>query len=103
MIRNSGKHRILAPVACAEKDARQTSLSNGAVTLGNIVGKITMLEIACDRYDHRVWLRAAMMVEQHGADMGCPNSAVSSRATARAWSRHRFTSGAESSVRNLLR
>ena len=46
--------------------------SSGAVTLGEIAGKITMLEIACDRCERRGRLRVARLIEQHGADMGLP-------------------------------
>ena len=46
--------------------------SSGAVTLGEIAGKITMLEVACSRCHRRGRLRVARLLEQHGADMGLP-------------------------------
>ena len=43
--------------------------SNGAVTLGDITGKITMLEVACER---RGRLRVVGLIAQYGAEMGLP-------------------------------
>ena len=37
-----------------------------AVTLGDLVGKITMLEVACRRCERRGRLRLSRLIEQHG-------------------------------------
>ncbi len=42
-----------------------------AVTLGDLAGKITMLEVACSRYERRGRLHVARLIEQHG-DMRLP-------------------------------
>ena len=42
-----------------------------AVTLGDLVGKITMLEVACRRCDRRGRLQLVRLIEQHG-DMRLP-------------------------------
>jgi hypothetical protein len=41
------------------------------VTLGDLVGKITMLEVACRRCDRRGRLQRVRLIEQHG-DMRLP-------------------------------
>jgi hypothetical protein len=43
-----------------------------AVTLGDLAGKITMLEIACRRCERRGRLRIAQLIAQHGADIRLP-------------------------------
>ena len=45
---------------------------HGAVTLGDIAGRITMLEVACSRCERRGRYRVARLIEQHGADRGLP-------------------------------
>jgi hypothetical protein len=47
-------------------------MSSGAVTLGELAGRIAMLEAACSRCERRGGLRVARLIEQHGADMGLP-------------------------------
>ena len=42
-----------------------------AVTLGDLVGKITMLEVPCRRCDRRGRLQLVKLIEQHG-DMRLP-------------------------------
>jgi hypothetical protein len=42
------------------------------VTVGDLVGRITMLEVACRRCERRGRLRVDQLIEQHGADMGLP-------------------------------
>lgn len=44
----------------------------GAVTLGDIAGRIAMLEVACTRCERRGRYRVAWLIEHHGADMGLP-------------------------------
>ncbi len=56
--------------------------SNGAVTLGDIIDTITLLEVACSRCERRGRLRVARLIEQHGADMGLPSFAIYSPAIA---------------------
>jgi hypothetical protein len=56
-------------------------MTSGAVTLGDIAGRITILEIACARCERRGRLRVAKLLAEHGAGMGLP--AASSPASAR--------------------
>jgi hypothetical protein len=42
-----------------------------AVTLGDLVGKLTMLEVACRLCERRGRLRLSQLIEQHG-DMRLP-------------------------------
>jgi hypothetical protein len=48
-------------------------MSSGAVTLGEIAGRLAMLEVACDRCERRGRLRVARLIEQHGADARLPD------------------------------
>jgi hypothetical protein len=48
-------------------------LSGGAVTLGEIAGRITMLEVAPDRCERRGRLRVVRLIEQHGTDARLPD------------------------------
>jgi hypothetical protein len=50
----------------------EEAMTSGAVTLGDLAGKITMLEVACDRCERHGRLRVAKLIAQHGADMGLP-------------------------------
>jgi hypothetical protein len=47
-------------------------MRDGAVMLGDIAGKITMLEVTCSRCERRGRLRVTKLIKQHGADMGLP-------------------------------
>jgi hypothetical protein len=47
-------------------------MKDGSVQLGDIAGKITMLEIACSRCERRDRLLVAQLIQEHGADMGLP-------------------------------
>ena len=38
--------------------------------MGELVGKLTMLEIACSRCDRRGLLRLDRLIEEHGGGMG---------------------------------
>jgi hypothetical protein len=49
----------------------EAALRGDAVTLGDLVGKFTMLEIACRRCERRGRLSVARLIEQHG-DMRLP-------------------------------
>ena len=44
----------------------------GAVTLGDIAGRLAMLEVCCDRCGRRGRLRVICLVAEHGAGMGLP-------------------------------
>jgi hypothetical protein len=46
-------------------------VKDGAVQLGDIAGKITVLEVACRRCDRYGRLRLSWLLEQHG-DMRLP-------------------------------
>jgi hypothetical protein len=51
---------------------RNRHASKGAVTLGDIVGRVRMLEIACRHCERHGWLSVARLVEEHGADFTLP-------------------------------
>jgi hypothetical protein len=46
--------------------------SRGSITLGDLVGKIAMLEIACSKCDRRGLRRLDRLIEEHGAGIGLP-------------------------------
>lgn len=48
-------------------------MSSGAVTLGDIAGRLPMLEVACSRCERRGRLSVARLIEQHGADARLPD------------------------------
>ena len=50
--------------------------TRAAVTLGELVGRIDRLDVACRRCDRRGRLRLARLIEEHGAGMGLPDLAV---------------------------
>jgi hypothetical protein len=47
--------------------------SGGAVTLGEIAGSLSMLEVACSRCERRGRLSVARLIERHGADARLPD------------------------------
>jgi hypothetical protein len=47
--------------------------SGGAVTLGEIAGRLPMLEVACSRCDRHGRLSVAKLIERHGADARLPD------------------------------
>src|SRR2546421_842606 len=47
--------------------------SRGSITLGELEGKVTMLDIACHRCERRGRVSLARLIEEHGADMGLPD------------------------------
>jgi hypothetical protein len=46
--------------------------TRGSITLGELHGKLTMLEIACSRCDRRGLLRLDRPIAEHGAGIGLP-------------------------------
>src|SRR5205823_11478481 len=46
--------------------------SRGSITLGELQGKLTMLDVACHRCERRGGVSLARLIEEHGADMGLP-------------------------------
>lgn len=46
--------------------------ASGSITLADLDGRLTMLEIACSRCERRGLLRLDRLIEEHGADMGLP-------------------------------
>jgi hypothetical protein len=46
--------------------------TRGSTTLGELRGKLTMLEIACSKCDRRGLLRLDRLIAEHGARMGLP-------------------------------
>jgi hypothetical protein len=47
--------------------------SSGAVTLGGIADKITMLEVACSRCERHGRLSVARLIKRHGANAQLTN------------------------------
>src|SRR3954453_16240728 len=66
--------------------------SKGAVTLGDIVGRVRMLEIACRHCERHGWLSVARLVEEHGADLTLPYLRERLAGIAPGFSRHRSMS-----------
>jgi hypothetical protein len=56
--------------------------TRGSITLGDLVGKVTMVEIACSKCDRRGLLRLDRLIEEHGAGIGLPVLGGYWRATA---------------------
>jgi lambda repressor-like predicted transcriptional regulator len=48
-------------------------MSSGAVTLGDIAGKLAMLEFVCSRCERHGRLSLAKLIERHGADAQLTN------------------------------
>jgi hypothetical protein len=47
--------------------------NRGSITLGELVGKLDMLEIKCHRCDRHGRVSLARLIEEHGADRGLPD------------------------------
>ena len=47
--------------------------SRGSIALGELQGKLTMLDIACHRCERRGRVSLARLIEEHGADTGLPD------------------------------
>jgi hypothetical protein len=45
--------------------------NSGAVTLGDVAGKLGMLNVACSKCDRRGRLSVAKLIAEHGAPTGC--------------------------------
>jgi hypothetical protein len=58
------QHSAVVPIAMS---------SSGAITLGEVGGKLKMLEIACSRCDRRGRLRVAGLIERYGANAKMPD------------------------------
>jgi len=50
--------------------------SSGAVTLGEIAGRLLMLEVACSHCERHGRLDVAKLIERHGADTRLPDLRV---------------------------
>lgn len=46
--------------------------NSGSISLGDLRGKLTMLEIACNRCDRSGLQRLDRLIAEHGAGMGLP-------------------------------
>ena len=46
---------------------------SSSITLGDLQGKLTMLEVACHRCERRGRVSLARLIEEHGADKGLPD------------------------------
>ena len=47
--------------------------NRGSISLGELKGKLTMLEVACHRCERRGRVNLARPIEERGADMGLPD------------------------------
>jgi hypothetical protein len=45
----------------------------GSITLGELVGKLDMLEVACHRCERKGRLSLERLIAEHGADTGLPD------------------------------
>ena len=50
--------------------------ATGAVTLGDLAGRVDQLEVRCRRCDRHGRLRLARLIADHGAGTGLPDLAV---------------------------
>jgi hypothetical protein len=46
--------------------------NRGSITLGELQGKLDLLEIKCHRCERRGRVNLARLIEEHGAIRGCP-------------------------------
>jgi hypothetical protein len=67
----SGAESEIAPRRGAGEKA--AAMSSGAVTLGELAGRLPMLEVACSRCERRGRLNVAGLIERHGADARLPD------------------------------
>jgi len=47
--------------------------SRGSITLGELVGKLDMLEVKCHRCERKARVSLARLLDEHGADTGLPD------------------------------
>ena len=47
--------------------------NSGAVTFGDLAGKLVMLDVACSKCDRRGRLSVAKLIAEHGAEMRLPD------------------------------
>jgi hypothetical protein len=47
--------------------------NRGSITLGELQGNLTMLEVACHRCDRKGRVSLARLIDEHGADTGLPD------------------------------
>jgi hypothetical protein len=47
--------------------------SRGSITLGDLVGKVDMLEIRCHRCERHGRINVGRLIDEHGADTGLPD------------------------------
>ena len=53
---------------------KSRAMSNsGAVTLGDVAGKLPMLDVACSKCERRGRLSVAKLIAERGADMRLPD------------------------------
>jgi hypothetical protein len=48
-------------------------ISRGSITLDELQGKLTMLEVACHRCERKGRVSLARLIDEHGADKGLPD------------------------------
>ena len=75
--------------------------NRGSITLGELQGKLTMLDIACHRCERRGRVSLARLIEEHGADTGLPDLWEASRVTASTRGQRPSITAAPSTIRNL--
>jgi hypothetical protein len=54
--------------------------NRGSITLGELQGKLDLLEIRCHRCERRGQVNLARLIDEHGADTGLPDLWKASRA-----------------------
>ena len=47
--------------------------NRGSIIVGELQGKVTMLDVACHRCERRGRVSLARLIEEHGANMGLPD------------------------------
>ena len=69
----------------------------GSITLGEMHGRLDLLDIACHRCERRGRVSLSRLIEEHGADTGLPDLWESSPVIAQ-----RAVNSVEQSLRHLL-
>jgi hypothetical protein len=74
--------------------------NRGSITLGELVGKLDLLEIKCHRCERHGRVSLARLIEEHGAETGLPDCGRTLLAIASTRARRRSTIAAQSTIRS---
>ena len=77
--------------------------ARGSITLGELQGKLTMLDIACHRCERHGRVSLSRLIEEHGADTGLPDLWEASRAIVSMHTQRPSTTAAPSIIPSFQR